>query len=149
KFDLRIEFNSTNLPSTLVFWNRKTSIDFIKKISKSLNIYEWMHIYDLAGGSGEASNTIQDKYEIFYIQTYTLDKQPITASQPTLFQKLSGINVVFNSSKILDTCKTTIQILDNYKNISFGARLEYRISYNNTESFAKNLIERNDISLFL
>ncbi|CAG8798588.1 11986_t:CDS:2, partial [Dentiscutata erythropus] len=109
KFDLGIEFNSTNLPPTSVFWNRKTSIDLIKKISKSLNIYEWMHTYDLAGGSDD-------------------------------------INAVFNPSKILNACKTTIQILDNHKNISFGARLEYRISYKNTKPFAKNLIE---IPLFL
>ncbi|CAG8477519.1 9182_t:CDS:2 [Dentiscutata heterogama] len=156
KFDLGIEFISTKNTPTSVYWKRETSINLVKKIGATLafssptsGIFEWTHTYDIAGASGEASKFVQDNCRIFYVQTYHIDKEPLTASQPALFLNLTDYDAVYNSLKIQNTCKNIDQILNNSKSISFGARLEYRLSYQITEQFAKKLIEENDLNIFL
>ncbi|CAG8521977.1 18506_t:CDS:2 [Dentiscutata erythropus] len=149
KIDFGIEFMPTgyNQPNS-VYWARNSAINLLKGLGTIFTtnttlsrIDNFLHTYELAGGSGEAKE-IGKRNHIYYAQVYNVEKEAFSAATTTLLKKLNENNAIKHPTKINKVCEASIEILNEIVNTNFGARAEYRIIYENLVPFVAKLENR-------
>ncbi|CAG8765601.1 677_t:CDS:1, partial [Cetraspora pellucida] len=154
KIDLGIEFIPNDISSfNSIYWSRNSVINLLQGIGVTFStnistsrIDHWAHTYDISGAAGEAKTTGYQN-GIYYAQAYHIEKEPFSSLTATLLAKLNENDAIRYPQKIQEACNSSISILNEITNTNYGARLEYRIKFENIHQITNIIIHK--LSKFL